>query len=74
MPQTVTLSKIGSRIKINLDKVKDRISINLIKKISSDPRATVIDYKMTDGTGIGLILELSDGSKSWFFDDEIGRS
>ena len=74
MPQTVTLSKIGSRIKINLDKVKDRISINLIKKISSDPRATVIDYKMTDGGGVGVVVKLADGSKNWFFEDEIGRS
>ena len=73
MPQTVTLSKIGSRIKINLDKVKDRISINLIKKISSDPRATVIDYKMTDGGGVGVVVKLADGTKNWFFEDEVGR-
>ncbi len=74
MPQTVILSKIGSRIKIDLDKVKDRISSNLIKKISSDPRATVIDYKMTDGGGVGVVVKLADGSKNWFFEDEIGRS
>ena len=73
MPQTVILSKIGSRIKIDLDKVKDRISSNLIKKISSDPRATVIDYKMTDGGGVGVVAKLADGTKNWFFENEIGR-
>ena len=73
MPQSVNLSRIGARIKIDLDKVKDRISSNLIKKISSDPRGTVIDYKMTDGGGIGVVVKLSDGTKNWFFEDEIGR-
>ena len=73
MPQSVNITKIGSRVKIDLDKVKDRISVNLVEKISSDPRATVMDYKMTDGGGIGVVLKLADGTKNWFFDNEIGR-
>ncbi len=60
-------------MKIDLDRVKDRISGNLIKKISSDPRATVVDYKMTDGGGVGVVLKLYDGTKNWFFDTEFGR-
>ena len=28
---------------------------------------------MTDGTGIGFVLELKDGSICWFFDYEIDR-
>ena len=27
---------------------------------------------MTDGTGIGLFLELRDGTISWFFQEELG--
>jgi hypothetical protein len=26
---------------------------------------------MTDGTGVGVVVELADGTTSWFFDDEI---
>ncbi len=74
MPQTVNLTKIGSRVKIDLEKVKDRISANLIDKISTDPRGTVTDYKMTDGGGVGLVIKLADGTKNWFFENEIGRS
>ncbi len=74
MAQTVNLTKIGSRVKIDLEKVKDRISGNLIDKLSTDPRATVTDYKMTDGGGVGLVVTLTDGTKNWFFDNEIGRS
>ena len=73
MPQSVNLSRIGARIKIDLDKVKDRISSNLIKKISSDPRGTVIDYKMTDGGGVGVVVKLADGTKNWFFENEVGN-
>ena len=73
MPQSANLTKIGARVKIDLDQVKDRISGNLIKTISSDPRATVMDYKMTDGGGVGVVLKLSDGTKNWFFDSEVGR-
>ncbi|KGG11260.1 MULTISPECIES: cytochrome b6f subunit PetP [Prochlorococcus] len=74
MPQSANLTRIGSRIKIDLDKVQDRISSNLIKKIYSDPRATVTDYKMTDGGGVGLVVKLADGTKNWFFENEIGPS
>ena len=41
------------------------------KILLDDPSGTVIDYKMTDGTGIGLVLKLSDGSFIWFFQDEL---
>ena len=74
MPQSVNLSRIGSRIKINLDKIQDRISSDLIEKISSNPSATVMDYKMTDGGGVGVVVKLADGTKNWFFENELGRS
>ena len=73
MPQTVNLTKIGSRVKIDLEKVKDRVSANLIDTLSTDPRATVTDYKMTDGGGVGIVVKLSDGTKNWFFENEFGR-
>ncbi len=74
MTQAVTLSKIGSRVKVDLDRVRDRISSSLIQQLNLDPRGKVIGYKMTDGNGIGIVLELSNGTTSWFFGDEIGRA
>ena len=71
MPKVSALSRIGSRVKVRLDQVRDRIPSNLLKQLSLNPQGKVIDYKMTDGTGIGLILEFSDGSTSWFFQEEI---
>ncbi len=66
-----TLNRIGSRVKIDLDRVKDRIPSSLSQLLTSDPRGKVIGYRMTDGGGIGLVLELSNGSTNWFFEEEL---
>tara|TARA_Y100001968_G_scaffold314963_2_gene341023 strand:+ start:20766 stop:20993 length:228 start_codon:yes stop_codon:yes gene_type:complete len=72
MPKPETLTRIGSKIKVNLDKVRDRIPANLIAQLESNPSGTVKDYKMTDGIGgIGVVLEFNNGQKHWFFEDEI---
>ena len=71
MSQAATLSRIGSKVRIDLDLVKDRIPGTLAKKIKDNPRGTVIDYKMTDGSGTGVVLRLGDGSFNWFFYEEL---
>ncbi len=49
MAETKLLPKIGSKIKININKVKDRLPAKLIDQISSSPKAVITGYKMTDG-------------------------
>ncbi len=72
MAKLASLTRIGSKIKINIERVRDRIPSSLIEQLTKDPRGTVIDYKMTDGRGgIGLIIKMNDGSKNWFFEDEV---
>ena len=73
MAQAATLTRIGSNVRVQVDQVRDRIPEDLLQKLKNNPRGKVVDYKMTDGTDIGLVLELSDGSTSWFFNEEIGR-
>ena len=31
----------------------------------------VSDFRITDGKGIGVVLQLSNGKEQWFFEDEI---
>ena len=71
MAKPASLTRIGSKIKINIERVRDRIPSDLIEQLSEDPRGTVMDYKMTDGRGIGLVLKLRNGSQNWFFEDEV---
>ena len=73
MANTNLLPKIGSKIKINIDKVKDRLPEKLMNQISSNPKAVVTGYKMTDGRSIGLVVRFQSGDENWFFPEEIER-
>ena len=73
MAESKLLPKIGSKIKINIDKVKDRIPDKLMNQISTNPKAIITGYKMTDGRSIGLIVKFQSGEENWFFPEEIER-
>ena len=71
MHKTFPLVEIGSKVTVDLGNVQDRLPKKLFDFLSVSPRGTVLGYKMTDGTGIGLVLQLSDGSINWFFEEEL---
>ena len=73
MADTKLLPKIGSKVKINFEKVKDRLPTKLIEQITSNPKAEIVGYKMTDGRSIGLIIRFNSGQENWFFPEEIER-
>jgi hypothetical protein len=60
---------IGSKVRIT--RVRDRIPADLVASLKADPTGTVTDYRVTDGKGIGVVVELTGGGSIWFFDDEI---
>ena len=73
MAETKVLPKIGSKVKINITKVKDRLPAKLIDQISANPRAITTGYKMTDGRSIGITVKLQNGEENWFFPEEIEK-
>jgi len=73
MAESKLLPRIGSKIKINIDKVRDRIPNKLMNQISTNPKAIITGYKMTDGRSIGLIVKFQSGEENWFFPEEIER-
>ena len=64
-------SKIGSPVKVNLELSKDRLSKDVIDAINTSSIGKIRDFRITDGKGIGVVLELSNGKEQWFFEDEI---
>ena len=63
--------KIGNTVKINLDHSKDRLTKETIEAINNSSKCTISDFKITDGKGIGVIVNLSNGKNEWFFENEI---
>ena len=63
--------KIGNRVKVNLDLSKDRLTKETIEAINISSECIISDFKITDGMGIGVIVNLSNGKDEWFFENEI---
>ena len=64
-------TKVGYSVQINLGLSKDRLSKEVIDAIKVSSVAKISDFRITDGKGIGVILQLSNGKEQWFFEDEI---
>ncbi|MDA9745870.1 DUF2862 domain-containing protein [Prochlorococcus sp. AH-736-K20] len=64
-------AKIGNSVQINLRLSKDRLSKEVVDAINVSSVAKINDFRITDGKGIGVILQLSNGKEQWFFEDEI---
>ncbi len=63
--------KIGNTVKVNLDLSKDRLTKETIEAINTSSECRISDFKITDGKGIGVIVNLSNGKDEWFFENEI---
>ena len=64
-------AKIGSYVQINIGLTRDRLNKEVIDAINISSLAKISDFRITDGKGIGVILQLSNGKEQWFFEDEI---
>ena len=59
--------EIGQKVKVF--RIKDRVNRNVAGMLGKI--GTVKNYKMTDGSGIGVVVQFDDRSSTWFFEDEI---
>ena len=64
-------AKIGNFVQINLELSKDRLTKEIIDTINDSSVGKISDFRITDGKGIGVVLQLSNGKEQWFFEDEI---
>ena len=58
---------IGQKVKVY--RIRDKVSKDIANKLGKV--GTVKEYKMTDGSGVGVVVQFDDQSATWFFEDEI---
>ena len=64
-------AKVGNSVKVNIEQSKDRLTKEIIDAINVSSVGKILDFRITDGKGIGVILQLSNGKEQWFFENEI---
>ena len=65
------LVKVGSPVNINVNLSKDRLSSKTLNSIKDSSSFKVKDFRLTDGKGVGVVVEFSNGEEEWFFENEI---
>ena len=64
-------AKIGDSVQVSLALSKDRLTKEIIDALSVSSMGKISDFKITDGKGIGVVLQLYNGKEQWFFEDEV---
>ena len=67
------LIPIGAKIKVDKSKIENLLPNKLLDKLPQQINGEIIDYKMTDGMGIGYVLMTEDNIKIWIFNTELNE-
>ena len=59
--------EIGQQVKVY--RLRDRVSSDIMGKLGKV--GVIDDFKMTDGSGVGVVVKFGDNSSSWFLEDEV---
>ncbi len=59
--------QVGQQVKVC--RLRDKVSEAIAKKLGQV--GTVKDFKMTDGSGVGVLVAFEDQFATWFFADEV---
>ena len=67
------LIPIGAKIKVDKSKIENLLPNKLLDKLPQQINGEIIDYKMTDGMGIGYVLMTENNIKIWIFNTELNE-
>jgi hypothetical protein len=62
--------EIGQKVRVR--RLRDRVSQAVIARLGQS--GVVRDFKMTDGSGVGVLVQFDDKFATWFFEDEVELS
>ena len=59
--------EIGQKVKVY--RLRDRVSQDVVSHLGKI--GVVRQFKMVDGSGVGVVVEFDDSFSTWFFEDEL---
>ncbi len=59
--------EIGQRVTVK--RLRDRVSQDIAAYLGKSGK--ISQYKMVDGSGVGLVVEFDNKFSTWFFEDEL---
>jgi hypothetical protein len=59
--------EIGQKVRVY--RLRDKVARNVAGTLGKV--GTIKDWKMTDGSGVGVVVQFDDRTATWFFEDEI---
>ena len=65
------LIPIGAKIKVDKSKIENLLPNKLLDTLPKQINGEIVDYKMTDGMGIGYVLITENNKKIWIFNTEL---
>jgi hypothetical protein len=59
--------EVGQKVRVR--RLRDRTPQEVVQRLG---RTGVIkDFKMVDGSGVGVVVKFDDNFSTWFFEDEL---
>ncbi len=58
--------------KVRVCRLRDRAPQEVIKRLGQV--GVIQEYKMVDGSGVGLVVRFEDKFSTWFFEDELAAA
>ena len=71
--ETLPLIPVGAQIKVDKSKIKNVLPKKILDDLPQLIVGEVIDYKMTDGRGIGYVFMTENNLKLWIFNTELNE-
>jgi len=67
------LIPIGAKIKVDKSKIENLLPDKFLDELPQIINGVIVDYKMTDGMGIGYVLITENNLKIWIFNKELNE-
>ncbi|NWF59119.1 MAG: DUF2862 domain-containing protein [Fischerella sp.] len=59
--------EIGQKVKVY--RLRDRVSAPVVQRLGQI--GIIEGFKMTDASGVGVVVKFDDNFATWFFEDEL---